>query len=756
MNLAVYQEKAVEKLQNAFRELLRTTHARTQIVFKAPTGSGKTIMTAALLKRLVETDLPEKYVYIWAAPNALHEQSRKKLESYLTDSRYAFLSIEEITAEPFAENTLLFTNWEKVFKQDREGNWANVLVRENETGRNIQDIMRRVREDGLQTILIVDEAHQTFLGPNSKRFVDEIIQPKLVLEVSATPLLNPSATDVEMNRARTVTVPFDDVRESGMIKEEVRINFEIGDYVSSDLTQIEAVMLAALEKRTDLAKAYKKERTEVKPLMLVQLPSEASALSEVDKTTRLKIEEILAGQSITYENGKLAIWLSEDKRNLEGIEAIDSGVEVLIFKRAIALGWDCPRAGVLAMLTDVQSETFKIQTVGRIMRMPEQKHYVTNELNKGYVYTNVSGLSIEIDDSDGPNYIKLREVRLKEEIQNVLLPSVFLHRTDYHDLTLAFRNILTDRLDTFFGVREGADEKEIHAKIDEKLEISKEELTEPIIIDMAIENLDAIDQDTVKTIAAAVDHEFIERRFRYLLKAWCAPYNFARSESVLKTALYKWFRKGGFEIDQVQRFLVCSAMNQTLFNGVIVQAKSTFESKRHEEIEVKREVTAFVFCVPEVELIGKNYALTSAARYAQKPYFAKTNERGERWETEVTFETFLDANEKVQWWYKNGEKTEDYFAVKYFNAEYNRHDAFYPDYIVRLADGRIGIFDTKSGMTARNEATKHKADALQNYITEHKKLNLFGGIVKVQDDAFLLQNGEYDNNDSEKWIVLSL
>ena len=48
----------------------------------------------------------------------------------------------------------------------------------------------------------------------------------------------------------------------------------------------------------------------------------------------------------------------------------DSPIEVLIFKQAIATGWDCPRASILVMLRDIKSVTFEIQTVGRILRMP--------------------------------------------------------------------------------------------------------------------------------------------------------------------------------------------------------------------------------------------------------------------------------------------------------------------------------------------------------------------------------------------------
>jgi type III restriction enzyme len=69
------------------------------------------------------------------------------------------------------------------------------------------------------------------------------------------------------------------------------------------------------------------------------------------------------------------------------IEKNGSEVEVLIFKEAVAVGWDCPRAQVLVMLRAIRSLTFEIQTVGRILRMPEAKHYDIAELNKAFVYS---------------------------------------------------------------------------------------------------------------------------------------------------------------------------------------------------------------------------------------------------------------------------------------------------------------------------------------------------------------------------------
>ncbi len=99
------------------------------------------------------------------------------------------------------------------------------------------------------------------------------------------------------------------------------------------------------------------------------------------------------------DNGKLAIYLSDkdNKVNLENIEKNTNEVEVLIFKQAIALGWDCPRSSILVLFREWKKFEFSIQTIGRIIRMPEIRHYDNDELNHAYVYTNISDVHIAED-----------------------------------------------------------------------------------------------------------------------------------------------------------------------------------------------------------------------------------------------------------------------------------------------------------------------------------------------------------------------
>lgn len=81
MKYIKYQQEAVGELVEKTLSLLACPGNRHVLAFKSPTGSGKTVMAAEMLRRL-NNELSEnpnaptgEAAYIWIAPNRLHEQS---------------------------------------------------------------------------------------------------------------------------------------------------------------------------------------------------------------------------------------------------------------------------------------------------------------------------------------------------------------------------------------------------------------------------------------------------------------------------------------------------------------------------------------------------------------------------------------------------------------------------------------------------------------------------------------------------------
>ena len=726
-------------------------------------------MVAEFLKRLADEDLPENYVFVWASLYDLHSQSKAKLTDYLRDSRYKLMTLSDVTEDSLQNDSVLFVNWHSLTTTKDNGSderdWSNVHVRDQEGG-SIIDVLDKTRDEGKQIVLIVDEAHRNYLTDNSKRFIDEAIKPKLTIEVSATPIMTISPEDIADGKAGYVKVAFDDVVESGLIKQETIINQAIGKYVDIAQSADEMVLEASLAKRTELVEAYKQAGVSVNPLILIQLPSDRAKMSVEDESVKETVEKQLAKHGITYDNGKLAVWLSGEKSDsLEHIADKDNPVEVLIFKEAVAIGWDCPRSQILVMLRPIRSLTFEIQTVGRVLRMPEAKHYDISELNQAFVYTNLADININSNPEDLDFFKTKPTARLKDDIENVALPSVYLHRQDYGDLTASFIDVLVRALDARFGITDSDTANQAYDKADKDLQLYEAELQKPVLADVVLSDIDTV-RDKIglldlDKINANVSNANIQREFDYLAKLWSLPFAPARSFTKVKSALYKWFSHIGYTEERwtdVQKIIACSADNQRVFSEVIKSAQLDYERVKAKELATRRTRTDFTFSLPVTDDFGENYELVQTGKYPYDKAYLQTK----RSDPEKYFEEMLERSDDVVWWYKNGEDKDRYFAIPYEATDEETNvvtmRGFYADFIVRFTDGRIGIYDTKAGMTVTDKKTYAKSDALQAYIADQNTngQHLTGGILNKRSDGIYVFEGKEYTPDLTTWTRFTI
>jgi type III restriction enzyme len=758
MRLKTYQKTAVDKLLFQAKKLLDKPGEKI-CVFKSPTGSGKTIMVADFLQQFSREYTGDKqFSFIWISSHDLHSQSKEKLENYLSESRYTFSYLEEVQRSTFEENEIVFVNWHSLTKKNREGEWSNVLMRDNEQDKNLPTFIRNTKEQDREIILIVDESHHHYWSDQSQELVKDVIAPKLSIEVSATPSILPSAEDMATGDAGFIVVPFGDVVAEGMIKSETIINKEIGEYKDLSDSADEAILDASLQQQSILKAEYGKEDSKVNPLILIQLPSQSKSTSALDKTKLEQVKTYLAEKhDITVDNGRLAIWLSKEKENLEGIERVDNKVDVLIFKQAIALGWDCPRAQILVMFRDIKSVTFEIQTVGRILRMPEVKHYDSEVLNSAYVYTNLEDIKIKQDEGS-QSFFNVSPSHRESSYEPIQLPSVYLSRVDYGDLTLAFRKLFIEEANKRFGITSQDIGDSAYKKADVDLELYPEELTKPIIANAVIDNVDGARDVVGELVEFSVPMDDLKYKFELFAKVASLPFAPVRSHTKVQQAIYDWFDSYlGYKDKsraEIQRVVVCSDVNQKIFLEIIESAKARFREVRKTEIQAKERKKVYEWDVPNIDYYNENYERVSLANHVMNPCYLSKVRSGQ----EKEFEKILSESDQVTWWYKNGESKEMYFAIAYVHPDDDLEHAFYPDYIVQKKDGSVGIFDTKSGFTAQSAETAAKSDALQQYIKENKSKNLFGGIVEFdKTGGHVFTGAEYTHDKSnEHWKILDL
>ena len=158
-----YQQKYVRQLVDMTIDLLRLSGHRKTLIFKAPTGSGKTVMASQMLADLTEElqsrgDSPYQQVaFIWIAPNKLHQQSYFKMKNYFTETRLLKpVMYDEIDQSEgvIKAGEILFVNWESINKE------KNVMVRDSEQNASLYEITRRTQEEtGLPIVVVIDEEH---------------------------------------------------------------------------------------------------------------------------------------------------------------------------------------------------------------------------------------------------------------------------------------------------------------------------------------------------------------------------------------------------------------------------------------------------------------------------------------------------------------------------------------------------------------------------------------------------------------------
>ena len=405
MKTLQYQQDAIKELTDKTVKLLNLGGSRRKIVFEAPTGAGKTVMACQTLANIVDelrTRSDSRYkecAFIWFAPRKLHLQSYMSLKGAFGETRkLSPVMFDELDqSEGIQPGEILFVNWESINKE------KNIMVRDSESSASIYEITRRTQQElGLPIIAVIDEEHMFWSNNADKtRQVLERINPAIELRISATPkTVRPDAL---------YKVDRQDVIAAEMIKKEAVLNPEIDVNSNEDEIALnERLIKAALEKREEIAEAYRAEGVNINPLLLIQLPNDKkeSMTTEDEKVAEQVKTYLKYMHDITEENGKLAVWLSNEKSNLAGLEQPDNLAQVLLFKEAIALGWDCPRASVLLIFRKLSSDEFTIQTIGRILRMPEQRHYPNELLNYGYVYTDLAKDKINICSADASYILK--------------------------------------------------------------------------------------------------------------------------------------------------------------------------------------------------------------------------------------------------------------------------------------------------------------------------------------------------------------
>jgi len=770
LNPLQFQNDAVEELLDKFTKLWKKELRKLPLVFKSPTGSGKTFIVANFivsLNHLPNWDGDKAFVWITFSDD-LAMQSKDNFEEYFENNiENKILTVADLNRGKLQKNDILFINWQKVVSKAAE----NRKLRRPEGGDDrkerglyFEDVIDNTHDENREIILVIDEAHTHVTKDLAQQIID-YINPKIIVHVTATPSESIELESRQLNSF--VEVDRNRVVDEGLIKEKIVVQTEeeLEKYKGEDADQV--LINLGIEKRNELVKEYKKLGKNINPLVLIQLPNDDRQLIEIgQKSKESVVLDLLAKRGI--DEKLIAAWFDGKQKNMDGIKDNESEIQFMLFKQAAGTGWDCPRAHILIMFREITSNVFYIQTVGRILRMPEpnkKDDYKNSTLIRtGFLFTNYDRNKVISEwDAISPNKPEVYVAVRNEGIKNIKLKSDFISRLDYGDLSnsVVFQKSFIESMNRYFDFPEGV-LSDIKAKklIERGIEL-KPKITNSMVVDAKFADFDQLAYEFKREghdLSLEMSRNDVEKTFTYycykLLKEQddevAKISNVARSWGPLKSGLRVWF-KGilGDESNYYYKVFIFDIDKgaSSKFRPAITNALKEYKPKLEKILEERRRIEetkeSQTFTIQESYWFTEDYKEENASLCAlNKAYFLKDYIGRDN---EMLFREYIQTKKnKIEWWFKNGNYGKEYFGIKYFDEDAKKYRLFYPDWIIRFKDGKIGIFDTKKGKTALPSETKNKAEALQTKLKELGN-EYIGGIVVFENGVWYYNNSKnYD------------
>ena len=724
MELKEFQLKAVKALFEAMEKPSR------DIILKSPTGSGKTIILTYFMHQYIQS-FP-KTVFVWLTPGKgnLEEQSKAKMDKYIHASQTKLLS--DVMTSGFEENDSAFINWEKLTKK------GNNALRDSERTNFLEHIQHGL-DSGLRFVVIVDESHQ-----NNTVKADEIIQyfhTEKIIRCSATPKGIKNAEIIEILEA--------DVIAEGLIKKLLVINEDFPQAVQTE-NQTGFLLEKAYDKQRKLRAAFLSIGRDINPMIVVQIPNKSEILQD-------EVERWFETQGVTFENGQLAVWLSDRHENLDGIEENNADSIAVIIKQAVATGWDCPRAHILVKLRDNMDETFEIQTIGRIRRMPEATHYNSDLLDSCYLYTLDEKFTAGVRMSLGKGALEAHTIFLKNEYKSITLTSeqrTMVTQTRNPQAALA-------AIAKYF-------EKEFHtggnkAENATRLQAAGFVLDEDIVRHTISGETATLDFHATGMNEIDVTEKLDTHRHGrdYHQKIGKIGFEIGMEYSYMNTIIRKLFDKKfsysrkilALEPRSVYSFVL---NNADRLRHIVREAMAVELAQMQLDI---KQVSKSQFHIPQSCLFTFDSTAKTQTEMRKNVYRGYLSSAEIRSSSERKFEKFCESAASVEWVYKNGDKGSEYLSIVYTDNSQKQKN-FFPDYIIGV-NGEIWIIETKGGFDRSGNSqdidlyTPKKFAVLKDYL---ERYGLRGGIVRYDEkseELCICMDDYADDIQSDSWKGLS-
>lgn len=751
IQLKQFQQDAIDKILEQFEK----PDGTQKMLVKAPTGSGKTITLIGLIERM-EADYPGRYVYCWLTPGKgeLEEQSEEKMKRFSPSLNTG--NLNDVLTSGFNADITYFINWESITKK------GNRAIKDSER-KSLYTQIATAHANGIEFIVLIDEEHQN--NTTKARDVIDAMSPIREIRVSATPDLRRGID--------SYIIPEEVVIAEQLITKALYINRDLSvGLLKDENDELRLLIDKADEMRRLILQAYKKQGEDINPLVLVQFPSLSDSMIT-------RVEKILELKGYTYDNQMVASWFSVEnnadkskhskklgKINIGEVNDINSITHndakpcFLLFKQALATGWDCPRAKVLVKLRDNMNETFEIQTLGRLRRMPKAVHYGNDLLDCAYLYT-LDEKYKEAVINDGAGY-EVRRVFLKPEAKPIKIYKEYIDNDHNHvDMKVARKLLYTYFMDKFNLVslvqNPNGEKYNINALAAHGFVFGTKLIRKFLNgrFRTLTEVMNANSESAVKFEVNTHTHGLLLRhelgRFSKILGL-----DYDNTKRLVKTLFMSGqasrtslaYKVIPLELREFYAFII---NNKDLIYDALVdfekksQSRSQLPQQNQIFVDIKEQVSSILSeeiypIIPEVDSI--NFVKNVYNGYDSSMLDFRSI-------PEKLFEKYCETLRSIKFIYKNGDKGVNYISMVYQMA-LGKARSFYPDYLVQMNDGTIWIIETKGGETKTGQdknidvEAKHKFESLVAY---SKKYNLKHGFVRDRDSDLYINISDHWEDD---------
>lgn len=404
--LISFQQTDVSKLLaeiNSAQAYHRVDGRPQVIAFRAPTGSGKTIVMTEVIEDILngtETTVEQpEAIFVWLSDSPqLNEQSKTKIiqkADKIRPNQCVTIEDDSFDQEMLDDGMIYFLNTQKLGKASRL-----VSGSDSRTYTIWQSLQNTAERKGNHLYVIIDEAHRGMQDREAARatsIMQKFLKGSEADGLDALPVvIGMSATDERFRRLvgnissvrHDVDVRPDEVRASGLLKDRIIITYPEQDSIDDMV-----ILQAAADEWKDKCEHWNyycttQKSQQVRPVLVIQVENRNSdsasateigeCLSRIEARTGARFSEYEVvhtfGQTATIEAGGLKI------HHVDASDIADNKkIRVVFFKENLSTGWDCPRAETMMSFRHAQDATYIAQLLGRMIRTPLQRHIDVDE-----------------------------------------------------------------------------------------------------------------------------------------------------------------------------------------------------------------------------------------------------------------------------------------------------------------------------------------------------------------------------------------